>query len=408
MKRSRVLREFKAGATGFLTCVYIVVVTPALLSDTGAPPAAVMTSTIVVSLVGALGMGLYANAPFFLAPGLGMSVFFTYTMVIGMDIPLEMALGVVFWSGLMLTILSLFSFRERLVRLIPNSIQWSVSSGIGLFVAFVGFKNVGIITSHPGTLVGMGEWTPQCTVFVMGLVLGAWFLNRKNRLGFLPGILGTALLAASLGRWWGEGEPIVVYQGFFSSPDFSLFFCQDLLGVLQVPYAYLIPLSTLFLMILTDTLSSFVGVSRVGGLVNHFGRSIIKPGKSFLVDAVTTTLAGVFGVPPTTYLIESAVGIQQGGRTGLTALTMGVLLLPLLFFSPLLSMIPPLATAPTLVLTGVFMASSMGKISWDKFEEAFPAFMVLILIPLTFSISTGLLAGLVAYGMCRLFKKMGG
>ena len=405
MKRTRYLRELKAGITGFLTCVYIVVVTPSLLSATGAPPSAVMTSTIVVSLVGALGMGLYANAPFFLAPGLGMSVFFTYTMVVGMNIPLEMALGVVFWSGLILIFLSLFSFRERLVGLIPDSLQWAISGGIGIFIAFVGLKNAGIITAHQGTLVGLGEWTPRCMVFVLGLALGVRFFLRGSRLGFLPGILGTALLSASLGRWWGEGAPVVVYRGFFSPPDFSLFFCQDLMGVLQVPYAYLLPLSTLVLMILTDTLSSFVGVSRVGGLVSRSGRSIVNPGKSFLVDAVTTALAGLFGAPPVTYLIESSTGIQQGGRTGVTALTIGVLLLPLLFFSPLLSMIPPIATAPTLVLTGVLMSSSIGRISWDKFDHAFPAFLALVLTPLTFSISTGLLAGLAGYGICRLFRK---
>ena len=407
MKSTRLRREIKAGVTGFLTCVYIVVVTPTLFSATGVPPEAVMTSTIVVSLIGALGMGLYANAPFFLAPGLGMSVFFVYTMVVGMEIPLEVALGVVFWSGLLLTILSLFSFREKLVRLIPHSIQWAVSAGIGIFIAFVGLRNAGVVTAHRSTLVGLGEWTAGCTVFVLGLGLGAWFLLRKSQMGFLPGILGTSLMAASLGRWWGEDAPVVVFRGFFAEPDFSLFFRLDFIDVLQVPYAYLIPLSTLFLMILTDTLSSFVGVSRVGGLVNRFGRSIVNPKKSFLVDAMTSTLAALAGMPPVTYLIESATGIQQGGRMGWTALTMGALLFPLLFFSPLLSMVPPIATAPTLVLTGVLMAGSIGQISWDEFDQAFPAFMVLILIPLTFSISTGMLGGLAAYGVCRLFKRVG-
>ena len=404
MKPARYLVELRAGLTGFLSCVYIVVVTPALFAETGASPSAVMTSTIVISLLGSLGMGLYARAPFFLAPGLGMTVFFTYGMVVGMKIPLESALAVVFWSGVLLTVSSLFSLREKLVRLIPDSIQWAVSAGVGIFIAFVGLKNAGIIVARESSLVGPGEWTPQSTVFVLGLILGLWFLLRKNSMGFLPGILGTVLLAAFLGRFWGEGGPVVVYQGFFALPDFSLFLAPDLFQILEVPYAYLIPLCTLFLMVLTDTLSSFVGVSRVGGLVNRFGRSAVNPEKSFLVDAVTTALAGLVGVPPTTYLVESATGIQQGGRTGVTALTMGILLFPLLFFSPLLSMIPPVATAPTLVLTGFLMSSSMGRISWDKFEQAFPAFMVLILIPLTFSISVGLMGGVAAYAVCYLFR----
>ena len=405
MRKERCFREVKAGITGFLTCAYIVVVTPTLFSVTGVSPAAVMTSTILVSLVGALGMGLYANAPFFLAPGLGMNVFFTYSMVVGMKIPLETALGMVLWSGLFMIALSLFSVREKLVRLIPDSIQWAVTGGIGIFIAFVGLRNAGIITAHQSTIVGMGEWTSSCTVFVLGLVLGIGLLLRKSQMGFLPGILGTTLLAVPLGRWWGGDTPLVVYRGFFSPPDFSLFFNLDFWSFIQIPYAYLIPLMTLLFMSLTDTLSSFIGVSRAGGLMNRSGRSMVNGKKSFMVDAMTTALAGVLGISPTTYLIEAAAGIQQGGRTGLTALTMGTLLFPLLFFSPLLSMIPPLATAPTLLLTGVLMASSIGQISWNNLEQAFPSFVVLILIPLTFSISTGLLGGLAAFGVCQLFRK---
>ena len=400
MNKERYWQEIKAGTTGFLTCVYIVVVTPNLFSATGAEPAAIMTATVLVSLFGALGMGLYANAPFFLAPGLGMNVFFTYTMVVGMNIPLETALGMVFLSGVLLIILSFFGIRERLVALIPDSIGWAVAGGIGIFIAFVGLKNVGMVTAHPSTLVGMGPWTPHCTVFVLGLIMGAIFLQRKSPLGFLPGILITTFLAATLGRWWGGDVPLVIYKGFFSAPDFSLFFQLDVLSVFRSIHIYWIPLLTLFLINLTDTLSSYVGVSRAGGLNRD------EPQKSFIVDAITTTFAGIFGTSPTTYLIESATGIEQGGRTGVTALTMGALLFPLLFFSPLLSMIPPLSTAPTLVLTGVLMASCIGQISWNRFEQAFPAFMVLVLTPLTFSISTGLWGGLLAYSVCRLFKKL--
>ena len=399
------MQELRAGVTSFLTCVYIVVVTPALLSATGAPSSAVMTSTIIVSFVGALGMGFYANAPFFLAPGLGMNAFFTYTMVVGMGIPLEIALGLVFWSGILLAALSLISFREKLVRLIPESIQWSVSGGIGFFIAFIGLKNGGVIVADPVTLVRMGGGAAHNTVFVLGLAATVSFLLRKNPLGFLPGIVVTTLLVATLGRWWGNGPPLVVYEGLIAIPDFSLFFCLDLLAFFREPYAYLLPLSTLFLIGLIDTLSSFVGVSRVGGLMGKSGKSIISSRKSFLVDAVTMGLSGICGTSPTTYLIESATGIQQGGRTGMAALTMGALLLPLLFFSPLLSMVPLAATAPTLVVTGALMAVSIGRIEWGRLDQAFPAFIVLTLTPLTFSISTGMLGGLAAYGFCRLFSK---
>ncbi|MCO4794059.1 MAG: NCS2 family permease [Bacteriovoracaceae bacterium] len=396
--KSDVRTEILAGITTFLACAYIIVVNPAILSQAGMSFSAVLTATVLVSLVSTIGMGLYANNPILLAPGMGLNAFFAFTLVLGMKMPVPTALGAVFWSGIVFILLSVFKVREMIVDSIPKSLQKAIACGIGLFIAFIGFKNGGLVVSSPATVVTLGKMTPETLTFLFGLALTTIFIIRKVTGGLLLGIVLTTLIASTLGRGWGE-DVLVSYKGLTAAPDFSLFFNLDFVGSLK--FAYIPAIFSLLFTDLFDTLSTFVGVSHAGGLIDENGKPLrIK--KSLIVDAVATTFSGLVGTSPTTSYIESAAGIQQGGRTGLTSVTAGLLFLPFLFLSPLLSMIPSIATAPPLVLVGVFMMKPVLDIKWDELDEAIPAFLAMLLIPLTFSISNGIIWGFLSYTVCKL------
>ncbi len=390
--------EILAGIATFLTSAYIIVVNPSILSVTGAPFPALLTATVLVSMISTIGMGLYANNPLLLAPGMGINAFFSYTLVLGMNIPYETALGAVFWSGIIFIFISVFKVRELIVESIPLSLQRALSCGIGFFIAFIGLKNGGLITKNPETLVAMGKLDVTTLTFLAGFFITSIFVLRGTLGGMLLGVVCTTLMAIPIGRWWGE-ESQVIYQGFFATPDFSLFLKLDFLGSLK--FAYIPILFTLFFTDLFESLSTFVGVSQAGGLVDKKGRPLrIK--KSLLVDALGTTLSGLLGTSPATSYVESAVGVQQGGRTGLVSLTAGLLFLPFLFLSPLLSTVPAIATAPPLILAGVAMMNPIKSIEWDQMDEAIPAFLAIILMPLTFSIANGITYSFLAYTLCKL------
>jgi len=395
---SNVKTEVLAGITTFLACAYIIVVNPAILSQAGFSFSAVLTATVLVSFVSTLGMGLYANNPILVAPGMGLNAFVAFSLVLGMKMPIATALGAVFWSGVFFIILSVFNVREKIVEAIPDNIQKAVACGIGLFIALIGFKNGGLVVDSPVTFVTMGKFTPELIVFAFGLIVTTFFVLRKTPGALLLGILITTLASASIGRGWGSG-PIVFYKGWISPPDFSLFFGLDFVGALK--FAYIPAIFSLVFTDLFDSLSTFVGVSHAGGLLDEKGKPLrIK--KSLIVDALATTFSGLFGTSAATSYIESASGIQQGGRTGLTAVVAGLLFLPFLFFSPLLSMVPAVATAAPLVLVGVFMMKPVTLIKWDELDEAIPAFLAMILIPLTFSISNGIIWGFLSWTVCKL------
>ena len=395
--------EILAGISTFLAASYIIVVNPSILSQTGMPFSAVLTATVLVSFFSSLMMGLYARNPILVAPGMGLNAFFTFSAVLGMKVPWQVALGAVFWSGVIFLLLSVFNIRTYIVRAIPRPLRYAVAAGIGLFISLIGLANARMITAHPATMVGMGKLTPALLTFIAGLFIMAGLVLRKVKGGILLGILVTTVLAWPLGRWWGD-EMLVSGKEIFSTPDFSLLFQLDLVHSLQwsvAPVIFSFVFTDMF-----DSLSTFVGLAEAADLLDADGepRNVQR---SLITDAMATILAGLTGSSPGTAYIESAVGIEAGGRTGLTAVTAALLFLPFLFLAPLLSMVPSIATAPALVLVGVFMMGPVIKINWTQLDEAIPAFLAMILIPFTYSITQGIVWGFLSWTLLQVMAGKG-
>lgn len=395
--------EIIAGVSSFLATAYIIVVNPAILSQAGMPFSGVLTATVLVCFFSSLMMGIYAKNPILVAPGMGLNAFFTFSAVLTMKVPWQIALGAVFWSGVVFLLLSAFNIRTYIVRAIPRPLRYAIAAGIGLFITLIGFANAKFIMANPATIVGIGSLNSASLTFVAGLLVTAILVIRNVKGGILIGILFTTLAAYPIGRWWGRGvEPttLVNFKGVFAAPDFSLLFQLDFVNSLQwavVPVIFSFVFTDMF-----DSLSTFVGLSEAAGLVDENGepRNIKR---SLMTDAVSTTLAGLVGSSPGTAYIESAVGIEAGGRTGLTAVVGGLLFLPFLFLAPLLSVVPSIATAPALVLVGVFMVRPVTKINWQQLDEAIPAFLAMVLIPFTYSITQGIIWGFLSYSAIKLF-----
>ena len=387
--------------------MYIIVVNPSILSQAGLPFSGVLTATVLLSFFCSLMMGLYARNPIVVAPGMGMNAFFTFTAVKGMGVRPEIALGAVFWAGVLFLLLSVLNVRSAIVRIIPVPLRYAVSVGIGLFITLIGFENARFIIANPATLVGVAHLTdPIILTFVFGLLLTTVLVVRDVPGAIIIGIMLTTLLAWPIGRFWGDASAInfgqktlVNFQGIWSAPDFSLIGKLDLTGSLSWslwPVIFAFAFTDLF-----DSLSTFVGVAEAGDLHDADG-SPRNLNRSMLTDAVSTTLAGLFGTSPGTAYIESAVGIAQGGRTGLTAIVAGSCFLPFLFLSPLLSVIPAIATAPALVLVGAFMMKPVTRINWSQLDDAVPAFLALVLIPFSYSITQGLIWGFLSWTVVKL------
>lgn len=368
------------------------------------PFPAVLTATVIVCCFSSVMMGLYAKNPILVAPGMGLNAFFTFTAVLGMGVPWQTALGAVFWSGIFFLLLSVFNIRTYIIRAIPKPLRYAIAAGIGLFITLIGFANAGFIIQTPATIVGVNKLNPTLVTFLIGLLLTAILVVRRVQGAILLGILFTTLAAYPIGRWWGgetsEGiKTIVNFAGIFSAPDFSLLFKLDLIGSLQwavIPVIFAFVFTDLF-----DSLSTLVGLSEAANLVDENGepRNIKK---ALVTDAVATTLAGLVGSSPGTAYVESAVGIEAGGRTGLTAVVAGLLFLPFLFMAPLLSMVPAIATAPALVLVGAFMIRPVVKINWDNLDDAIPAFIAMVLIPFSYSITQGIIWGFLSWTALKM------
>jgi len=297
-------------------------------------------------------------------------------------------------------LLSVFEIREKIVAAIPDNLRKAIACGIGLFIAMIGFINSGFITASPATVITHAKLNASTVTFILGLAITTILIVRNVRGALLFGILATVILSIPLGRLW--GDQILVYNnGFFAAPDFSLFMKVDFLGALKLSY---IPIIFAFLFTdLFDSLSTFVGVAQAGNLMDPNGQPRnIK--QSLIVDSIATLLSGIFGTSSSTSYIESAAGIQAGGRTGLVAVVAGLLFLPFMFFSPILSMIPTIATAPILVLVGVYMTKPIKGINWGDMEEAIPAFLAMILIPISFSITYGIIWGFLSYTIIKIAK----
>lgn len=399
--------EVLAGISTFLATMYIIVVNPTILSQAGLPFSGVLTATVLLSFFCSLMMGLYARNPIVVAPGMGLNAFFTFTAVKGMGIRPEVALGAVFWAGIIFLLLSIFNVRSALVRIIPLPLRYAVSAGIGLFITLIGFENAHFIIGNPATLVGAARISdPIVLTFVIGLLLTSVLIVRNVTGAIIIGIVLTTLLAWPIGRYWGDASAVnygqktlVNLSAVIAAPDFSLIGKLDLWGALRwsvAPVIFAFAFTDLF-----DSLSTFVGVAEAGELMDEDGepRNLRQ---SMLTDAVATTLAGVLGTSSGTAYVESAVGIAQGGRTGLTAIVAGCSFLPFLFLSPLLSAIPAIATAPAVVLVGAFMMTPVVRIDWTKLDDAIPAFLALVLIPFSYSITQGLIWGFLSWTIIKL------
>ena len=399
--------EVLAGISTFLATMYIIVVNPSILSQAGLPFSGVLTATVLLSFFCSLMMGLYARNPIVVAPGMGMNAFFTFTAVKGMGLRPEVALGAVFWAGMLFLVMSLLNVRSAIVRTIPLPIRYAVSAGIGLFITLIGFENAKFIIANPATLVSIASFNdPIVLTFIFGLLLTSALVVRDVPGAIIIGIVLTTVAAWPIGRFWGDASAVnfgqktlVNFQGVLAAPDFSLIGKLDLMGSLQWslwPVIFAFAFTDLF-----DSLSTFVGVSEAGNLHDADGQPR-NLNRSLLTDAVSTTLAGVLGTSPGTAYIESAVGIAQGGRTGLTAIIAGCCFLPFLFLSPVLSVIPSIATAPALVLVGAFMMKPVTRIKWDQLDDALPAFLALVLIPFSYSITQGLIWGFLSWTVIKM------
>lgn len=409
---STVKIEVVAGITTFLTAMYIIVVNPAILEQGGVPFSGALTATVLVSFFGSCAMGLYARNPVLVAPGMGMNALFAFVMVRGGHMMWQTALGCVFWAGVIFAILAAFNARKFVVDAIPLNLRHALSCGIGLFIAVIGLVNARFLVTDPSTVIRGASLSPVLCTFLIGLAITTVLVVRRVPGALMIGILLTTLLAIPIGRWWGDGsaywpqaiatKTLVNWHGLFAAPDFSTILQLDLRGSLKLAY---IPF--IFVMLFTaffDALSTFMAVANTGGLIDEDGnpRNI---NQSMKVDALSALISAPLGTSPANAYIESAAGIAAGGRTGLTAVVSALCFLPFLFLSPLLSLIPAIATAPALILVGVFMMESVMEINWKQFDEAIPAFLAMIVIPLTYSITSGIAYGSLAFVLLKLASR---
>lgn len=381
--------EILAGVTTFLTMSYIVVVNPAILSTegTGLAFTAVMTATVLAAAVPTILMGLVARLPYAMAPGMGLNAFFTYGMVLGGGLTARQALGAVVVSGCLFVALSATPARNAVARAIPMGVRNGAAAGIGLFLAFIGLKNAGVVAVNPVTAVAAGPLTLEVALFAGGLVITLVLIHLRVRGALLIGMVATTLAAAAFGLIDRPADVV-------SAPDFSLIGAFDLSGIWNV--ALIAPIITLTFTDLFDSLSTFLGVAQAGGLVDEKGEPV-RLGRALTVDAVGTLFSGLVGTSPATTYIESAAGIREGGRTGLTAVVAGLCFLPLLFLAPLAAVVPDFATAPALIVVGFFMLQAARDLAGGEVMDAAPGFLTMILMPLTFSITQGLVWGILAH-----------
>jgi AGZA family xanthine/uracil permease-like MFS transporter len=384
--------EIIGGVTTFVTMAYIIVVNPAILSTpgTGMSFSGALTATCLVAGAMTLLMGLYAKLPFAVAPGMGLNAFFAFTIVLQHGVPWPTALGMVFWAGVLFLAVSVTPLRERIATAIPPSLRAAAAGGIGLLLTFIGFRNAGLIVADPATLVRLGTLDHRAVFLVIGLASAAVLLRRNNPLAFLAAIATVTALA------WGLGYAPLPDR-LVSPPDFSSAFLKlDVRGALQL--ALLPAIVSILFTDLFDSLSTFIGVSTAAGLTSANGQPI-NLRRGLIVDAVATLASGLAGTSPGTAYVESIAGIRVGARTGLASVVTGLCFLPCLFVSPLAAAVPPYATAAVLVLVGMTMFQTVASIDFTVVEDALPAFVTIVLIPLTLSITQGILWGFVLHAL---------
>ncbi len=403
-RKTNVRTEIIAGIATFLTMSYVIVVNPQILSNAGMDFNGVLFATVLVSAISSILMGLVANLPYALAPGMGINAFFTFSLVLGKGLSWQTALGAVFISGIIFIILSFLNVRTVIVKAVPKSLRLAVAGGIGLFLTFIGLQSVGFIVDNPATLVGFGGLNVKTTIFVVGLIITGVLVLKKVKGALVLGIIGTSLItviASLISTGMGKEALITFPDKIFSAPSLKVFFKMDILGALK--FSFIGPIFALLFTDMFDSISTFLGVASTANLVDEDGQPK-NVDKALMVDAVGTTISGLFGTSSATTYIESAAGVEEGGRTGLTAVVAGLLFLPFMFLAPLLGFIPALATAPILVIVGLFMMSPLVNLDWKNYEESLPAFLAFILIPLTYSITQGIIWGFIFYTVLKVIS----
>ena len=391
--KTTVRRELLAGLTTFMTMAYVVVVNPRILAEGGMPVEGVLFATCISAALATLVMGLWANYPIALAPGMSLNAYFTYSIVIGRGVPWQTALGVVFLSGVLFLLLTLTNVREHIVNGIPDCLKHGTAAGIGLFIAFVGLRNAKIIVANPATFVAFGKTSdPQVLLAAAGLILIAILMIRKVGSAILLGIVAIALAGIPLGlaHWPGQ---------LFSWPHpAGTFLKLDLRSATRLGLGELI--FVFFFVDLFDNVGTLVGVCEQGGFLRD--GKLPRASRALLADAFGTIVGALTGTSTVTSYIESAAGVAAGARTGLGNLVIAGLFFVAMFCAPLVAAIPTYATAPALILVGALMCGSIAKVRWDDFSEAFPAFLTLLATPLTFSIATGLSLGLLSFTCLKI------
>ena len=387
--RTTIGTEVLAGATTFLTMAYIIFVNPAILADAGMDRGAVFVATCVAAAIGSAVMGLWANYPIALAPGMGLNAYFTYSVVLGMGQTWQVALGAVFISGVLFLLLALTRVREAIINAIPTSLKLAISAGIGLFLGIIALKNAGLITAHEATLVALGDVTQPPALLAAGGFIAMVALDARKVPGaILLAILGTTAAGMALG--------ITPFAGVVSAPP-SLaptFMQMDVAGAVHLG---LVAIVFAFLFVdLFDNAGTLIGLAHRAGMLDQKGR-LPRIGRALMADSVAAMASGVVGTSTTTSYIESAAGIKAGGRTGLTAVVVALLFLAALAFSPLAASVPGYATAPALLFVACLMARGLADIGWDDMTEAVPAVVTALAMPLTFSIAHGISFGFITY-----------
>lgn len=395
LKETTVRTEVMAGITTFLTMAYILAVNPNILSETGMDKGALFTTTVIMSALATMFMGLYAKLPLALAPGMGLNAFFAYTVCMIMGYSWQFALTAVFLEGIVFILLTITNLREKIVDVIPDTLKNAISAGIGLYIAFIGLKSASIIVNNEATLVSLGELTSGSALLgVIGIILTSVLLVKNIKGALLFGILATTIIGIPLG--------VTNIDGVFSIPPsvepiFMKFEWDNIFTKEMVIIVF-----TLLFVDLFDCIGTVIGVTTRAGMVKNGKIPRLK--EVFMVDSISTAAGAVMGTSTVAVYVESAAGVNEGGRSGLTAFVTGACFLLALFFAPLFLAIPAAATAPVLVLVGLMMMGSVLKIDFSNYAEAVPAFICIIFMPLAYSISDGIVLGHLSYIFINLIS----
>ena len=401
--KTTIRTEIVAGITTFLTMSYILAVNPTMFGELdGMPVGSVFTSTALAAIVGCLAMAFIGKLPFGLAPGMGLNAFFVYSVCMGMGYSWQFALTAVLIEGLIFIVLTLTNLREAIVNAIPMSLRNAIGAGIGLFIAFIGLKSAGVVVADGATLVALGDVTSGSALLAfIGLVITGFMYSRNVPGAILLGIIITMVIGIPLG--------VTEFKGIVSAPEsIAPIFCQfEFDKIFSVDM--LVVVFTFFFIDMFDTVGTLVGVCTKAKMMDENG-NIYRVKQAFMADSIATTVGALLGTSTTTTYVESAAGVAQGGRSGLTALVVGGCFVIAMFFSPLFLSIPSAATAPALIIVGLLMAEQIKNVNFDDFSESIPAFVCMLMMPLTYSISNGILIGMITYVLmnmiCGKFKKL--